>query len=859
MRIITLVLAILFFSSAGIYGQANLVVEAPLNDNTNGVNRAPNGTSAHAFLRACYLVLQSELGNIPSGTNISSLGFTMTTGTTGAAVPGNITVYLQNTTDVTYLKGLGFATATTAMTNVYASVITIPVSAVTTSVVVTLSSAFLYTGNGLYLAYDYNSTGPFATTGAVYLGETTALPLPGGGGAFAASGTSAPTTMVATNSRPSFLFGFTNANNNDIAVVAIEAPGKVNVNFNAPHVIKAYVKNMSNIAKTNISVNLNITGGNTFANPQSIPSLAPGAGVLVSFSPFNPSTLGLNTLSVSVGSDQNNANNSAVYMQSVTCNQWAMNPPMGSYTINSVGFGTGAGIFLTPYLNPVSSLLGGISGAISLNAPNIGQQLCGALLNSSGVIVATTNTVTVTSGMLGTFQTFTFPTPVSLSAATPYYFGVAQINPNSVAYYPAGTLGSHYQSSTLYAYTGINGGALTILTNNFGYFGLEAIFSSAAIPLTSSPATVCVGSCAMLTAPTGISNYTWSTGGNGNSISACPASALTNTYSVSATTSLGCAATGTITIAVNPLPNIILTSLSNTVCVGGTFSFTANGANTYSLNSIATTSTITQNPISNTIYTVSGTNVNSCVNTATIDVSIATLTVTVTSNTTVCKGSPISLTASGPSNYNYVWSDGILNIPFPSTQQSPATTTIYSLTATDGFCTITKTVQVGVSPIPTITVSSSKPSSCKGQSVTITASGAVTYSWSTSATGSSILVAPPTTTNYVVTGTNADNCSKSATFSQVINICAGFNELAENNSQINIFPNPNNGQFTIYSNDTELKKTVEIYNSLGALIKSLQLSTTDTIVDMGNEPNGLYIIKIINDKKMIQASRIIKQ
>jgi hypothetical protein len=85
------------------FGQATLIVEAPL-DNTTSTNRAPNGTAAHTYLRACALVLQSELTNIPSGTSITSFGFTLSVGVS-SNYSGNFSLYLQNTTDATYQKG----------------------------------------------------------------------------------------------------------------------------------------------------------------------------------------------------------------------------------------------------------------------------------------------------------------------------------------------------------------------------------------------------------------------------------------------------------------------------------------------------------------------------------------------------------------------------------------------------------------------------------------------------------------------------------------------------------------------------------------------------------------------------------
>ena len=160
------------------FGQLTALVEAPLDNGSTTQVRAPNGTSAYAYQRACALVLQSDLTNITSGTSITSFGYTLSA---GASVPvaGNFTVYLQNTTDITYLKGTNWSTAITGMTSVYASVMTIPASVGTASILVTLSTPFIYTGGGIYVATDWYSPGPYSTVSATYLADNGLLLNPG--------------------------------------------------------------------------------------------------------------------------------------------------------------------------------------------------------------------------------------------------------------------------------------------------------------------------------------------------------------------------------------------------------------------------------------------------------------------------------------------------------------------------------------------------------------------------------------------------------------------------------------------------------------------------------------------------------
>jgi len=75
---------------------------------------------------------------------------------------------------------------------------------------------------------------------------------------------------------------------------------------------------------------------------------------------------------------------------------------------------------------------------------------------------------------------------------------------------------------------------------------------------------------------------------------------------------------------------------------------------------------------------------------------------------------------------------------------------------------------------PTITVSPGSPSICNGASVSLTASGAISYAWSPStglsATTGAVVVANPTVTKtYTITGTSATGCTNTKTITVIVN------------------------------------------------------------------------------------------
>jgi hypothetical protein len=144
--------------------------------------------------------------------------------------------------------------------------------------------------------------------------------------------------------------------------------------------------------------------------------------------------------------------------------------------------------------------------------------------------------------------------------------------------------------------------------------------------ITASGATTfCQGGTVTLTAnssPAGVYSYTWQTGAITQGINV----ASSGSYSVTAVNSNGCSETSIPTIiTVNALPTISIvetdasgtTVNDNTICVGGLATLTASGGASYLWNTSETAASITKTPVTNTSYTVTGTNANGCENTAT--------------------------------------------------------------------------------------------------------------------------------------------------------------------------------------------------------------------------------------------------
>jgi len=127
---------------------------------------------------------------------------------------------------------------------------------------------------------------------------------------------------------------------------------------------------------------------------------------------------------------------------------------------------------------------------------------------------------------------------------------------------------------------------------------------------------VCQGSSVILNA-SGATNYSWDNGVL-NGVDFIPTS--TAIYTVIGTGNNGCTATDSLDITVNALPTVVA-GPGQTVCEGSSVVLNASGATTFSWdNSVA--NGITFIPSSTTTYTVTGTDVNGCVNTSTLDITV---------------------------------------------------------------------------------------------------------------------------------------------------------------------------------------------------------------------------------------------
>ena len=280
--------------------------------------------------------------------------------------------------------------------------------------------------------------------------------------------------------------------------------------------------------------------------------------------------------------------------------------------------------------------------------------------------------------------------------------------------------------------------------------------------------TVCAGTAVTLVGAGAVS-YSWDNSIN-DGVSFTPTA--TNNYTVVGTDANGCTNTDQVQVVVNALP-IVIAGINQTVCAGTAVTLVGAGAVTYSWdNSINDGVAFT--PTNTATYTVTGTDANGCIDTDQLQVVVNALPIVIAGNSqTVCIGTAVTLSGAGAVSYSW---DNSVNDGIAFT---PSNTATYTVTGTDANgCIDTDQVQVVVNPLP-LTSAGNNQTVCSGATVTLTGSGATSYSWNNNISNGVPFTATSTTT-YTVTGINGNGCVNTAQMTVIVNtlpaVTAGSNQ-----------------------------------------------------------------------------------
>jgi gliding motility-associated-like protein len=340
------------------------------------------------------------------------------------------------------------------------------------------------------------------------------------------------------------------------------------------------------------------------------------------------------------------------------------------------------------------------------------------------------------------------------------------------------------------------------------------------VSITVPSQTICQGDAVTVTAsPSGLDYYDFTV--NAGSVQNTAA----NTYStttfnngdvVGVTTALnGCVSqpSGTITITVNPVPVVTLSSSSanDSICQGvsvtftatpagyGTYNFSNNGtqvqsgaSNTYTTNLLAPGNSITVQAIN--------LNCPSAVSNAIVTTVSPAPAVNAGADQAACIDAPATtLTGFTPATGG-VWSGNGVDAAgtfTPATAGAGNQSLVYAYTDVNSGCTGYDSIVFTVNALPVV-VAPQPADICVGQSAQLSATGGTTYVWSPAADLSNANIAnpvatPAATTLYSVTVTDANSCSNTASLTVTVNpnptagfavteVCAGAPNVFTNTS-----------------------------------------------------------------------------
>lgn len=287
--------------------------------------------------------------------------------------------------------------------------------------------------------------------------------------------------------------------------------------------------------------------------------------------------------------------------------------------------------------------------------------------------------------------------------------------------------------------------------------------------------TICNGSSVNLTA-SGNGTIEWFDGGTsvgtGTSVSVSPS--ITTTYDAVLTDANGCTDTDQLQVTVNPVNDASFSYSSNTLCLGGANETpTINGTGTFTSTpsglvfADASTGEIDMaNSAANT-YDITFTTTGACGESETQAVTLTSSPDATFSYSAAefCAetGTEVPTFPSGASAGTFTATPAGLSLNANSGEitlntSSANTYTVTNTIAASGSCPqVSETATVTINALPTVDGGADQ-NVCEGTQVTLTATGADTYSWTGGISQGTAFTPTVGSTTYTVTGTDANNC-----------------------------------------------------------------------------------------------------
>lgn len=459
----------------------NFNAVAPINSLSTYNFSGFNAGSAHIFYRNAYIVPKHEFqtANLQVGSFVNSLGFDIWQNPWLDTVVAAVNIYLENSKDTNYQKDSLWNSVISTMNLVYTDTVEFVSAQGRKDLVYLLDAVFEYTGDGVYVATDWEILGtpPSSSLGITYYVNTD-LP---NSIAYDFSPGSPPASLTRTsNSRPETRWGV-DILADDFEVTKVFTLGTNMLNYGYPETMEVHVRN-NGYLPANKPVTLNVTGANTYTSTQNV-QLAHLEDTVLVFNGFNPVNLGYNTITASVPPDMHSGNNSDQSIQLTTPNRMGH---AGSSRANIQSLGASNGnMFVNKHFVHGTLEVTDVKVPLSTDSINISVPVYGVVIDSSENIIGLTDTLIISSSDLGTTVMLSFITPPVLTDEA-FYIGAAQVPNATPPYYSPFTMKRlRPQRSDVYYLRSLLDSSLVPTSNQISFIA-EAVLGNPDCPTPTS-------------------------------------------------------------------------------------------------------------------------------------------------------------------------------------------------------------------------------------------------------------------------------------------------------------------------------------------------------------------------------------
>jgi hypothetical protein len=226
---------------------------------------------------------------------------------------------------------------------------------------------------------------------------------------------------------------------------------------------------------------------------------------------------------------------------------------------------------------------------------------------------------------------------------------------------------------------------------------------------------------------------------------------------------------------------------------------------------------------------------------------------------TQCGNDTIQLFVSGGSSYQWNPVDFLDDPTSASPRAFPPGNFTYQVEAMSSYgCKPdTGTVVITQFPKPVVKISAEKDSICLGESIELTASGALYYLWSPvqfvdTVYKKTVIASPEETTDFILRGVDENSCIAFDTLSIFVDSCSN-SLLPYKLSSLLIYPNPTTGQIYLDFPDQAVYQ-ISIHNMAGQQV--FHQKNTKNLLQLDLE-EGLYIITVTNETNQVYRTKLI--